>query len=151
MFFKRPLRFGENRQNEFSWSATWKQPKFNAKLGVLKTSLAGKQEDSAINQFINLRVPIVVWWWILILTIIWKINNFLVSILFHLRPSPFFSVFSFGVECVSWYLVGRPSVGLKKNKIKKKITGSLGTGGPGSPGWCYVAMLLLCSFFGLKN
>ena len=32
----------------------------------------------------------------------------------------FFSVFSFSVECVSWYLVGRPSVGLKKKKTKKK-------------------------------
>ena len=121
MFFKRPLRFGENRQNEFSWSATWKQPKFNAKLGVLKTSLAGKQEDSAINQFINLRVPIVVWWWILILTIIWKINNFLVSILFHLRPSPFFFCF---FRLASNAFPDIWSVGLrsewKKKKLKKK-------------------------------
>ena len=38
-----------------------KTTKINAKSGLLKTSLARKQEDSAINQFINLRVLIVVW------------------------------------------------------------------------------------------
>ena len=127
MFFKRPPRFG----------------------GVLKTSLARKQEDSAINQF----------------KLIYKLkgsncglvmNSYLNDNLedkqfFSLDSfssktiPPFFLFFSFSVECVSWYLVGRPAVGLKKIIIIKN-TVSLGTGGPGTPGWLYVAMLLLCSF-----
>ena len=61
-----------------------------------------------------------------------------------------------------------------KKKLKKKITRSRGIGGPGTPGWryklinihifgftkctiyckkctCFFSMLLLCSFFGLKE
>ena len=58
MFFKRPLGFGENRQNQFSWSAIRKQPKFEAKSGGIKTSLARTQEEGGvkyfpINQFIK--------------------------------------------------------------------------------------------------
>ena len=58
IFFQRSFGFGENRQNQFSWSATWEQPKFKAKWGGLKTSLARKKEESVvkfspINQFIK--------------------------------------------------------------------------------------------------
>ena len=58
LFLKRPLRLGENRQNQFSRSATGKQPNFEAKWGVLKTSLARQKEASGvkyspINQFVK--------------------------------------------------------------------------------------------------
>ena len=58
MFFKRPPRFGENRQNQFFSVDNLKQAKFDVKSGVLKTSFARKQEESgvkysAINQFIK--------------------------------------------------------------------------------------------------
>ena len=60
MTYKSPLGFGENRQNQFSSSATWKRSKFEAKRGGLKTSFARKKEErksvvkySPINQFIR--------------------------------------------------------------------------------------------------
>ena len=42
----------ENRQNQLSWSATRKQPKFEAKWGGLKTLLARTQEESAVKYFL---------------------------------------------------------------------------------------------------
>ena len=50
-----------------------------------------------------------------------------------LRPSPFF--FSFTIECISWHWVSRSDIEKKKPK-KKKITRSLGIGGPNTPGRC---------------
>ena len=83
------------------------------------------------------------------------------------KAIPFFSF------RVKWrFLILGQSVGLKKKKLKK-ITRSRGIGGPGIPGWrykltihifgltkctiyckkctCFFSMLLLCSFFGLKE
>ena len=63
----------------------------------------------------------------------------------------FFPVFSFSVECVSWYLVGRPAVGLQKKKTKNKSQEVSEQEALAPQQWRYVAMLVLCSFFKLKN